>query len=263
MNVELLVQNRDSKTFSALPPRVSDSVNVEAASQSDQQTRVRSLAVAQTPPSPRVRLQVDTRRAQILEAARRLFAERPYSEVSTTELAEAAGVTRANLHYHFGTKRQLYVEVVQQFTRLPPPPDENLEGLSGDDRINLIITQWLDGVWKSRGTFLTVFRSGVVGSDPEIEEILETSREVWAARLTEILPFSAGAQQPEVLALVRAYQAMAEEACVEWLRRDRLTREQIHLLLRQSLVTILDQIAPAAIELKNNSGKVRGKVRGK
>lgn len=37
------------------------------------------------------------------------------------EIAEASKITRANLNYHFGTKRDLYVEVVRLFARLPPP----------------------------------------------------------------------------------------------------------------------------------------------
>jgi len=55
------------------------------------------------------RLGADVRREQILTAAAKLFGERPYSAISTTELAEAAGVTRGLLHHYFGTKRDLYL----------------------------------------------------------------------------------------------------------------------------------------------------------
>lgn len=66
------------------------------------------------PTRKRVRLEHDERRQQILAAARRLFCDRPYSEVSMADLASAAGVTRGLLHHYFGAKRYLYLEVTRQ-----------------------------------------------------------------------------------------------------------------------------------------------------
>jgi AcrR family transcriptional regulator len=204
---------------------------------------------ASRPPARRVRLQVDERRSQIIAAALDLFARRPYSEVSTSELAEAAGVTRANLHYHFGTKRELYIEVVRQFTRLPPPPFAPGSALSVGEQIDVTVTRWLDGVWRARSTYLTVFRTGTMGNDPEVEAILDESREAWADRLAELLPFPGDHADPQVRALIRAYQALAEDAVDEWLRRGRLTRAQVQLVLTRFLTTLLEDVAPAALEL--------------
>lgn len=63
----------------------------------------------------------EAKRELIIEAALQIFSQRPYSKVSMMEIAEASKITRANLNYHFGTKRDLYVEVVRLFARLPPP----------------------------------------------------------------------------------------------------------------------------------------------
>jgi len=46
----------------------------------------------------------ETIRRMIRDAALRLFVERGTSSVSMGDIAERVGVTRANLHYHFGTK---------------------------------------------------------------------------------------------------------------------------------------------------------------
>jgi AcrR family transcriptional regulator len=194
-------------------------------------------------PSRRVRLQVDERRNQVIAAARKLFAVRPYSEVSTTDLAEAAGITRANLHYHFGTKRQLFLEVVRTFTQLPPLPEEH-RSHALDDAIDEIVSRWLDTVWHTRDTYLSIFRAGTIGSDPELEEILESGREAWAKRLAEVLPID-GRDSPRSLALIRAYQAMAEDAVDEWLRRGRLTRADVQLLLDETLLLLIERIAPS------------------
>src|SRR5258708_39592972 len=68
------------------------------------------------------RLDHDERRRQILQCARRLFSERPYASVSTTELAREAGVARGLLHHYFGAKRDLYLEVVRTMMRVPTNP---------------------------------------------------------------------------------------------------------------------------------------------
>jgi AcrR family transcriptional regulator len=54
-----------------------------------------------------------TRRA-LIEAARRLFAERGYSQVGTEEVVRAAGVTRGALYHHFADKRELFEAVYER-----------------------------------------------------------------------------------------------------------------------------------------------------
>ena len=47
-------------------------------------------------------------RDRILDMAQELFAELGYSATSTRAIAQAAGVNLAQLHYHFGAKRDLF-----------------------------------------------------------------------------------------------------------------------------------------------------------
>lgn len=63
------------------------------------------------------RLSADERRAAILEAAVRLFAERGYRGTTTRALAEAVGVTEPVLYEHFRSKRDLYAAIVQAKSR--------------------------------------------------------------------------------------------------------------------------------------------------
>lgn len=53
-------------------------------------------------------------REALLAAAERLFAERGFSQVSTRELAEAAGVNLGAIQYHFGSKSNLFLEAVHR-----------------------------------------------------------------------------------------------------------------------------------------------------
>ena len=59
----------------------------------------------------RVRLQIDERRAQLIELGTRLFSTRSYEDISIDDVAEQAGISKGLLYHYFGGKREFYVEV--------------------------------------------------------------------------------------------------------------------------------------------------------
>ena len=58
------------------------------------------------------RLMPEARRAQILQAARTLFAARPVSQVNMADIAEAAGVSRPLVYTHFSSPIDVFMTVV-------------------------------------------------------------------------------------------------------------------------------------------------------
>jgi AcrR family transcriptional regulator len=193
------------------------------------------------------RLERDERREQILACARRLFSERSYATVSTAEIASAAGVARGLLHHYFGTKRDLYLEVVRELVRTPanpiPQPDE---GGSVETVISDSVERWLDMLERNKGTWLAAIGAQGLGHDPEVEEILDHARELAAARLVGALGGKPTKTQARKLqAVVRAYGGMAEAASIEWLGRGRLTRPEIHALLVQGFFSSVGEIRAA------------------
>ena len=56
----------------------------------------------------------DSAREAILAAAERVFARAGFNGATTAAIAEAAGVPKPNLHYHFGSKNELYREVLSR-----------------------------------------------------------------------------------------------------------------------------------------------------
>jgi len=66
-------------------------------------------------PSGRNRDLYDATHARILGAARTLFAARGFDDVTTPEVAAAAGVSHGSLFHHFRTKRDLFVAVHDGF----------------------------------------------------------------------------------------------------------------------------------------------------
>jgi AcrR family transcriptional regulator len=57
-------------------------------------------------------------RERVLEAARDVLLERGYAQTSTRAVAERAGVGLSLVHYHFGSKQQLLVEVLERENEL-------------------------------------------------------------------------------------------------------------------------------------------------
>ncbi|WP_273379352.1 TetR/AcrR family transcriptional regulator [Symbiobacterium thermophilum] len=64
--------------------------------------------------SPRPKNPPPDRRAEILDAALRLFAEKGYAAATNAEIARAAGVTAAALYYYFPSKEELFRAAVRQ-----------------------------------------------------------------------------------------------------------------------------------------------------
>lgn len=190
----------------------------------------------------RQRLSPDQRREQILVAAERLFAERPYVDVSTTELAAAAGVARGLLNHYFGDKRALYLEVVRRAALLPTLEDVPLPTGSLAERVDAAVHWFLGSITPERATYLTIGAAEGIGDDAEVRAILEGAHDLAAGRVLELVggdPADAAAR-----ACVRAFGELARGAIREWSRAGTLTREQAHLLLRESLLVIVQGVLP-------------------
>jgi AcrR family transcriptional regulator len=200
------------------------------------------------------RLDSDQRRQQILLCARKLFSERNYASVSTTEIAREAGVARGLLHHYFGTKRDLYLEVVRTLVRMPsnPVPLE-APGRGIEVVIDESVERWLTMLERNPETWLAAIGTRGLGRDAEVEAILEEAREQAADRLIEALGTYEAAQAPsELRAAIRAYSGFAEAASVEWLERDRLNRQQLHTLLVQGFLSIVRDVLPAVQRTGSN-----------
>ncbi len=66
----------------------------------------------------RTRMSGEERRAFILAQAKKVFASHSYAEASTSELARASDVTEPMLYKHFGSKKGLFIAVLNEFGEL-------------------------------------------------------------------------------------------------------------------------------------------------
>ena len=110
-------------------------------------------------------------RVRIVEAARRLFAERGFDQTSIRAIAAEAGVDPALVHHYFGTKQRLFLEAVD----FPIDAVRALEALgvddvdhAGDRLVRFALQLWDDADVLPR--LLAVLRSAV--TDPEAGRML-------------------------------------------------------------------------------------------
>jgi AcrR family transcriptional regulator len=189
------------------------------------------------------RLEPDERRAQILACARRLFGERHYDAVSTTELARESGVARGLINHYFGTKRDLYLEVVRELMFIPEFAVEQLAHGTIEQRVAASIDRFLAVIERNRSMWLATVGTGGYGRDPDVEAILQEADEIAADRMLETVGLDGITEgREELRAMIRAYSGMAKVATREWLVRQTLTRQQVHTLLCGTLVTIIEQV---------------------
>src|SRR3954454_16456842 len=117
------------------------------------------------------RLAPDERRAQVLDAARRVFAHDGFAEASTAAVAREAGVTRGLVHHYFGSRRALFLAGLEELAeRLPPAIRTDLDGLSLEETVAANSNALLDAVERDRDDWLALLAAA--GPDPDVEAIL-------------------------------------------------------------------------------------------
>jgi AcrR family transcriptional regulator len=223
------------------------------------------------------RLEHDERRAQILACARRLFSERHYEAVPMAEIAREAGVARGLLHHYFGTKRELFLEVVRSMVELPADlfPADETGGRRRDEVLGEAVDRWLEMLERNRGTWLASLGAQGFGRDPELEAVLDEARERAVDRLVALVreddhaPAASGRERasardgtPELRALLRSFGGLAEAASLEWLERRRLTREQVKQLLLRSLLALVGDVLPEVEAAGRGASRARGRQKG-
>lgn len=189
------------------------------------------------------RLDRDERQKQILSVARRMFTEKPYAEVSTTEIAEAAGVRRGLIHYYFGAKRDLFLTVVRDVVaRIAYDAPAIDPDLPPEEMLDLGVKMYLDASEANGSVWFAAIDAEGFGQDPEVLQILAQARDLTVEKVLAALRIPAPSET--MRALLRSYAGLAEAATREWLQRGTLSREQAHVLLAGSLRALLNDIAP-------------------
>ena len=92
------------------------------------------------------RLDVDERRRQLLELGARLFTTHSYSELSMSQIARQAGISKALLYHYFPSKQDFFRATLAQAAdelqeRIAPLP-----GLSASEQLDASLDAYLSWI---------------------------------------------------------------------------------------------------------------------
>lgn len=178
------------------------------------------------------RLDVDERRAQLLELGARLFTEHEYDELSMARIAREAGISKALLYHYFPSKQAFLIATLEQgaselVALTAPAPD--LPPAQALDRTLDAFLGWIEA---HDATYLKLMRSAT--GHAEVRELIEGVRAETATRLLDGLTGGAP-PSPALRAAVRGWLWFMDGTCQDWLEHGDLTRDQVRGLLLGTL----------------------------
>lgn len=173
----------------------------------------------------------DARVQYILEASQRVFANHLYDDI-----AAEAGMSRGLLYHYFASKRELYLAPLRQVRAIMIQITESQRDLHS------CLSALLSHFEQSPTLTLTrmVFRGGI-SSDAEVEALLaaycQRQYSLFFQRVKQ------ATSDPLVQLGLYGWLSFFQKVCLQWLEQQTISREQVLLLLEQSLRAILSSVA--------------------
>lgn len=173
------------------------------------------------------RLNVDTRRRQLLDAGRALFAEHAYEEISMRQIAEAAGISKPLLYHYFPNKAELFkAAVAEQAAQL-----EQLIEPTGDGSPVEQLSQSLDGylAWIEGNARAWQKLMQSAATLPEAGTLVEQFRSRTLQQITARI--TTGEARPALRNALRGWLGYIDAAILDWISHGGLSREQLRNML--------------------------------
>ncbi len=123
----------------------------------------------------------------ILEAAEEVFAEYGFSGASTSRIAERAGIPKANLHYYYPTKEELYRRVIDNIFNIWL---EAANSLDDSDDPGQALTRYIHtkmDLSRSRPLGSKVWANEIIQRAPMIQDYLEVTLREWTDSRTGMI----------------------------------------------------------------------------
>ncbi len=132
------------------------------------------------PPRPQRRNEIrQQNETLILQAAEKVFAEAGFGGATMQLIADVAGLPKANLHYYFATKEDLYRQVVQNIFEIWLHAAETMDNAPGPvEGIGAYIEAKME-ISRRHPDGSKVWASEVMHGAPVIQDYLETTLRDW------------------------------------------------------------------------------------
>lgn len=173
------------------------------------------------------RMDVDERRAQLLERGAELFTTHPYEELSMSKIAAEVGISKSLLYHYFPSKQAFFestlgawAEQLRERTAADPelPPVEQL-------------TKSLDGFLSMVEENAVAYRNLMESAAgvPEIRDLIAEVRGATAQRILDGL--YPGEPPPKARIAVSGWLWFMDGACLDWIEHGDVDRAELRDLL--------------------------------
>lgn len=184
----------------------------------------------------RRRLSVEDRRAELIDLGVEIFSQHAYDELSTEALAARAGISRSLLYHYFRDKRDFYMATVREMGRRLIEATAPEPGLDYETALRGSLERFVRFVAENPSIYQAIVRGGV-GSDSEMDEVLERVRRVSLDYVQDLLGLTS--PPPNLRILLYGWIGFTETAALEWSKKQDLPANQLVDLMARTLTTAL------------------------
>jgi AcrR family transcriptional regulator len=182
------------------------------------------------------RLDVDERRAQLLEVGTELFATHSFEEISMAQIAREAGISKALLYHYFPSKEEFFKAALAEAAAelaARTAPDETLPPLEQLRASTRAFVAWIG----ERGpAYVKLVQS--VGVVPQLRETITGIRDFTSARiLAGLVPEEE--RTPSKRAAVRAWLWFMDGILLDWIEHRDRSGDAVADQLVDSLVALV------------------------
>jgi AcrR family transcriptional regulator len=183
------------------------------------------------------RLDVDERRAQLLEVGTQLFTTHSFEELSMAQIAREAGISKALLYHYFPSKEEFFKAALAEGAAelaARTAPDESLPPL---EQVRTATGAFVEWIGERGAAYMKLLQS--VGAVPELRETMTGIRDFTSARILDGLVPEAE-QTPAKRAAVRAWLWFMDGVLLDWIEHQDRDADAVAAQLTASLVALLD-----------------------
>ncbi len=191
-------------------------------------------------PKKRSRLTAAARREQLLAVARSVFARRGLTGASIEEIAATAEVSRPVVYEHFGSKQQLYQQVVaEEMARLEQLITNSVQLGRSRERVEKAVWALLTYVEENPEAFIILSRTGDLAADDALtfSSLLGRATDSVAPLLSQALARS-GFPRDYAHLYANAMVGAVAQTAQWWLEQDSATEQDqaVHQAPEKSVV---------------------------
>jgi AcrR family transcriptional regulator len=170
----------------------------------------------------RVRLDVDERRAQLVELGLAAFGERPYDDVAVEDIARAAGISKGLLFHYFPTKKAFYIACLRESAaRLLAKVEEVQADAAPFTQLERSLDAYLEFVQARGRAYATLMRGA--GRDREVGAVVDETRRALLASLTSgvaaVFPDATSHRSSLLELALEGWIGLAETTSIAWVER--------------------------------------------